>query len=177
MKSILGEIWHPDSNFIGGDMVPWRQNLEYWGRYGSLNTKYWGKYGPLKRGRYEPWRRGRYETTPATKRISAKLNICISGRPNSANMTSPSLSYHSDHYNITWAINSFSPIEQYRISYRKVIVSISIIFDPDWCSLTTFVHGGRKVDETSAAAWENGRRRGFKGETFLSWGLWKEAIN
>ena len=48
MKSILGEIWHPESNFIGGDMVPWRQNLEYWGRYGPLNTKNWGKYGPWR---------------------------------------------------------------------------------------------------------------------------------
>ena len=71
----------------------------------------------------------------------------FAGRPNAANVTSPSLSYHSDHYNITWAINSFSPIEQYRISYRKVIVSstANALADPDWCSLTTYVDGGEKL--------------------------------
>ena len=49
----------------------------------------------------------------------------VAGRPNMANVTSRSLGYHSDHYNITWTVHSFSPISQYKISYRKVIVSIS----------------------------------------------------
>ena len=45
------------------------------------------------------------------------------GHPNQAVVTSRDNSYYSDHYNVTWSVHSFSKITEYRISYRKAIVS------------------------------------------------------
>ena len=45
------------------------------------------------------------------------------GHPNQAVVTSRDNSYYSDHYNVTWSVRSFSEITDYRISYRKAIVS------------------------------------------------------
>jgi len=64
---------------------------------------------------------GNYSCSAENHLGKSRAFIEVSGRPNIANVTSPSLSYHSDHYNISWSIDSFSDINQYRISCRKVI--------------------------------------------------------
>ena len=40
------------------------------------------------------------------------------GRPHAAKIVSPKLSAYKDQYNLTWSVNSFLPIEEYRILYR-----------------------------------------------------------
>ena len=49
--------------------------------------------------------------------------IEVSGRPHVARIVSPRLSYFKDQYNLTWTVDSFLPIEEYRILYRVDTVS------------------------------------------------------
>ena len=51
---------------------------------------------------------------------------CLSnflGRPHRAKILSPSLGFKKDQYNLTWTVDSFLPIEEYRILYRVNLVS------------------------------------------------------
>jgi len=45
-------------------------------------------------------------------------SIEVSGRPHAAKIISSRLSSFKDMYNLTWTVNSFLPIEEYRILYR-----------------------------------------------------------
>jgi hypothetical protein len=38
------------------------------------------------------------------------------------NFTSKTLGLYSDRYNVTWTVFSYSEVNSYRISYRKVLV-------------------------------------------------------
>ena len=49
--------------------------------------------------------------------------IEVSGRPHVARIVSPRLSYFKDQYNLTWTVDSFLPIKEYRILYRVFTVS------------------------------------------------------
>jgi len=49
--------------------------------------------------------------------------IFFPGRPHAAKIVSPRLSSFKDQYNLTWSVNSFLPIEEYRILYRVNSVS------------------------------------------------------
>jgi len=45
-------------------------------------------------------------------------SVEVSGRPHVARIVSPKLSLFKDQYNLTWTVDSFLPIEEYRILYR-----------------------------------------------------------
>jgi len=45
-------------------------------------------------------------------------SIEVSGRPHAAKIITPRLGSYKDQYNLTWTVNSFLPIEEYRILYR-----------------------------------------------------------
>ena len=45
------------------------------------------------------------------------------GRPHAAKIVSPRLGHFKDQYNLTWLVDSFLPIEEYRILYRVFKVS------------------------------------------------------
>ena len=45
------------------------------------------------------------------------------GRPHRAKILSPSLGFKKETYNLTWTVDSFLPIEEYRILYRVNLVS------------------------------------------------------
>ena len=45
------------------------------------------------------------------------------GRPHAAKIVSPKQSNLKDQYNLTWTVDSFMPIEEYRILYRVFSVS------------------------------------------------------
>lgn len=45
-------------------------------------------------------------------------SIEVSGRPHAAKIITPRLGSFKDQYNLTWTVNSFLPIEEYRILYR-----------------------------------------------------------
>ncbi|KAG8229665.1 hypothetical protein J437_LFUL008598 [Ladona fulva] len=44
----------------------------------------------------------------------------LSGRPNPAEFTSEPLSRYRDSYNISWSVVSYSPVEEYKLYYRKL---------------------------------------------------------
>ena len=46
------------------------------------------------------------------------------GRPHRAKILSSNLGFKKDQYNLTWTVDSFLPIEEYRILYRVNLVSI-----------------------------------------------------
>uniref|UniRef100_A0A0K2SXN7 Ig-like domain-containing protein n=1 Tax=Lepeophtheirus salmonis TaxID=72036 RepID=A0A0K2SXN7_LEPSM len=45
-------------------------------------------------------------------------SIEVSGRPHIAKIVTPNLGYFKNQYNLTWTVDSFLPIEEYRILYR-----------------------------------------------------------
>lgn len=47
----------------------------------------------------------------------------LSGRPGSAEFYSPKWGRSSDKYNLTWKIDSYPPLEEVRLLYRRVLVS------------------------------------------------------
>ncbi|XP_023342737.1 limbic system-associated membrane protein [Eurytemora carolleeae] len=48
-------------------------------------------------------------------------SIEVSGRPHVAKVLSAPLSYSKDQYNLTWSVDSFLKIEEYRILYRVIL--------------------------------------------------------
>ena len=51
------------------------------------------------------------------------------GRPHRAKILSPSLGFKKETYNLTWTVDSFLPIEEYRILYRVNLVSSPYHFE------------------------------------------------
>lgn len=48
----------------------------------------------------------------------------LSGRPGPAEFYSPKWGRSSDSYNLTWKIDSYPPLEEVRLLYRRVLVSL-----------------------------------------------------
>ena len=42
------------------------------------------------------------------------------GKPNQVRFLSEDLSRYKDSYNITWSVNSYTPIEEFRLYFRRV---------------------------------------------------------
>lgn len=64
-------------------------------------------------------------------------SIEVSGRPHASKIVSNSLGSFKDQYNLTWTVNSFLPIEEYRILYRVNTVSVYKLCIFDGLSLST----------------------------------------
>lgn len=62
---------------------------------------------------------GNYSCTADNSLGRQRGFIDVSGRPHSAKIISPHLSYFKDQYNLTWTVDSFLQIEEYRILYRE----------------------------------------------------------
>ncbi|KAL1457818.1 hypothetical protein WDU94_008010 [Cyamophila willieti] len=56
------------------------------------------------------------------KRCSTYATRIIRGRPNPAIFKSHPTGRYKDNYNITWAVNSYTPIEEFKLLFRKVPV-------------------------------------------------------
>ncbi|XP_054282435.1 brother of CDO isoform X2 [Macrosteles quadrilineatus] len=50
----------------------------------------------------------------------AKQSLELSGKPNPATFRSHPMGRFRDSYNITWAVNSYTPIEEFKLYFRKV---------------------------------------------------------
>ena len=46
----------------------------------------------------------------------------MSGRPSSAILKSEPMGNSADSYNLTWKIDSYAPIEEYKLMFRKLFV-------------------------------------------------------
>lgn len=53
-----------------------------------------------------------------------KKYIEVSGRPGPATFLSPVYSGYLDNYNLTWNVESIPPLEEIRLLYRKLLVSL-----------------------------------------------------
>ena len=61
---------------------------------------------------------GNYSCTADNSLGRQRGFVDVSGRPHPAKIVSNQLSYFKDQYNLTWTVDSFLPITEYRILYR-----------------------------------------------------------
>lgn len=48
----------------------------------------------------------------------SKQIITLSGKPNTATIRSPTIGQWKDRYNISWAVHSYAPIEEYKLLFK-----------------------------------------------------------
>ena len=75
-KKNEGKIWHPESNFIGGNMVPWRQNLEILEEIWTPDSKILGEMWTPEAG--EIWNLRMEEIWVITDILSKFQTMCTS---------------------------------------------------------------------------------------------------
>ncbi|SPP80725.1 neural cell adhesion molecule 1 isoform X2 [Drosophila guanche] len=63
---------------------------------------------------------GNYSCVAENQLGKARKTLQLSGKPNVAVFNSPPISQYKDRYNISWAVDSHSPIEEYKLSFRKL---------------------------------------------------------
>lgn len=63
---------------------------------------------------------GNYSCVAENQLGKARKTLQLSGKPNVAVFNSPPISQYKDRYNISWAVESHSPIEEYKLSFRKL---------------------------------------------------------
>lgn len=61
----------------------------------------------------------------------------LSGRPGPAEFYSPKWGRSSDSYNLTWKIDSYPPLEEVRLLYRRVLVSVILDIELINCTIYT----------------------------------------
>lgn len=69
---------------------------------------------------------GNYSCTADNSLGRKRGSVEVSGRPHVAKILSPRLGNFKNQYNMTWTVDSFLPIEEYRILYRVNAVSTSL---------------------------------------------------
>lgn len=62
----------------------------------------------------------------------AKKYMEVSGRPGPAEFHSAPWSRSQDSYNLTWKVDSYPPLQEVRLLYRKLMVSVSSSLR--WCA-------------------------------------------
>ncbi|XP_031625515.1 protein amalgam-like [Contarinia nasturtii] len=62
---------------------------------------------------------GNYTCQASNSLGKDRASLQLSGIPSVCTFDSPTLSNHRDQYNISWVVQSFSPILEYRLFYRK----------------------------------------------------------
>ncbi|XP_055312751.1 neural cell adhesion molecule 1-like [Sitodiplosis mosellana] len=62
---------------------------------------------------------GNYTCQASNNLGKDRASLTLSGIPSVCTFDSPTLSNHRDQYNITWVVQSYAPILEYRLFYRK----------------------------------------------------------
>ncbi|XP_023034306.1 hemicentin-1 isoform X2 [Drosophila willistoni] len=62
---------------------------------------------------------GNYSCVAENQLGKARKTLQLSGKPNVAVFNSLAISQYKDRYNISWVVDSHSPIEEYKLSFRK----------------------------------------------------------
>ncbi|XP_030079661.1 lachesin isoform X1 [Drosophila hydei] len=63
---------------------------------------------------------GNYSCVAENQLGKSRKTLQLSGKPNVAVFNSPAISQYKDRYNISWAVDSHTPIEEYKLSFRKL---------------------------------------------------------
>ncbi|XP_067617413.1 uncharacterized protein [Eurosta solidaginis] len=63
---------------------------------------------------------GNYSCVAENQLGKARKTLQLSGKPNIAVFNSPPISQYKDRYNISWTVDSHTPIEEYKLSFRRL---------------------------------------------------------
>ncbi|KRG02302.1 lachesin isoform X2 [Drosophila mojavensis] len=63
---------------------------------------------------------GNYSCVAENQLGKSRKTLQLSGKPNVAVFNSPAISQYKDRYNISWTVDSHTPIEEYKLSFRKL---------------------------------------------------------
>ncbi|XP_050324691.1 uncharacterized protein LOC126755964 isoform X2 [Bactrocera neohumeralis] len=63
---------------------------------------------------------GNYSCVAENQLGKARKTLQLSGKPNIAVFNSPPVSQYKDRYNISWTVDSHTPIEEYKLSFRRL---------------------------------------------------------
>ncbi|XP_017849159.1 lachesin isoform X2 [Drosophila busckii] len=63
---------------------------------------------------------GNYSCVAENQLGKSRKTLQLSGKPNVAVFNSPAISQYKDRYNISWVVDSHAPIEEYKLSFRKL---------------------------------------------------------
>ncbi|XP_037947418.1 hemicentin-1-like isoform X2 [Teleopsis dalmanni] len=63
---------------------------------------------------------GNYSCVAENQLGKSRKTLQLSGKPNIAVFNSPQISQYKDRYNISWTVDSHTPIEEYKLSFRRL---------------------------------------------------------
>ncbi|KAL5274436.1 LSAMP family protein [Megaselia abdita] len=63
---------------------------------------------------------GNYSCVAENQLGKARKTLQLSGKPNLAVFNSPTVSQYKDRYNISWTVETHSPIENYKLAFRRL---------------------------------------------------------
>ncbi|XP_037891604.1 neural cell adhesion molecule 2 isoform X1 [Glossina fuscipes] len=63
---------------------------------------------------------GNYSCVAENQLGKSRKTLQLSGKPNVAVFSSPPISQYKDRYNISWTVDSHTPIEEYKLSFRRL---------------------------------------------------------
>ncbi|XP_046805984.1 uncharacterized protein LOC111675782 isoform X2 [Lucilia cuprina] len=63
---------------------------------------------------------GNYSCVAENQLGKSRKTLQLSGKPNVAVFNSPPISQYKDRYNISWTVESHTPIEEYKLSFRRL---------------------------------------------------------
>ncbi|XP_061386842.1 lachesin [Musca vetustissima] len=63
---------------------------------------------------------GNYSCVAENQLGKSRKTLQLSGKPNVAVFNSPPISQYKDRYNISWTVESHAPIEEYKLSFRRL---------------------------------------------------------
>jgi len=75
---------------------------------------------------FQPTDFGNYSCVADNALGRTKKYIEVSGRPGPADFISPGLSGFLDHYNLTWTIESIPPLDEIKLLYRRLLVTLNL---------------------------------------------------
>ncbi|CAG7825968.1 unnamed protein product, partial [Allacma fusca] len=90
---------------------------------------------------------GNYSCEADNKLGRSRKHIELSGKPNRAVFRSDTVGRMKDAFNITWTVESFSPVDEYRLLYRKKHVNDTSDIPGEWQEVVipaseSYYHGG-----------------------------------
>uniref|UniRef100_A0A1A9WIG0 I-set domain-containing protein n=1 Tax=Glossina brevipalpis TaxID=37001 RepID=A0A1A9WIG0_9MUSC len=63
---------------------------------------------------------GNYSCVAENQLGKSRKTLQLSGKPNVAVFSSPPISQYKNRYNISWTVDSHTPIEEYKLSFRRL---------------------------------------------------------
>ncbi|XP_055850770.1 immunoglobulin superfamily member 10 isoform X2 [Episyrphus balteatus] len=72
---------------------------------------------------------GNYSCVAENQLGKSRKTLQLSGKPNVAVFNSPQISQYKDRYNISWTVDSYSPVEEFKLSFRRLPQGHEVVAD------------------------------------------------